>query len=507
MNRNKNSIFSVKSQSSRSGVNSYQFVTRRIKGHLQNGIDSALFEISIALLILISVVLVFAEFFLPPGTDLDTVIFANDVLTWVFVVELTLRWVVAPSKKVFLKNYWVDILAVLPVLRVFRSFRLLRLLRILRLSRAFIILLRRSGWLTTQTERSIGVFSVIFITSIVLIVCWTLIILTIEAPPSEVSISFSKFLDRIWSTTFLFISGEVIDDLPDSPWSRLVEVLVAVSGLLLFAVFVGAVSSIMTNYWKVKMDEKDLTLDDLDGHTIICGWDRLAAITLHELEMSRDLWLRGVVVVAETDSDIIVESKIKNSKRLFHINDDFTKMDVLERIGTRRARSAIILSDRGNNLSDQVRDARTVLAALTIEKLNPAIFTCAELIDEVNATHLRMAGVEEVVSRTDISAGLFASAVVNRGISTVVADLLSQKDGSYLRKLDVPNEFIGKRFIEVFDYFKRELDATVLALDYMEEGKTYQEHHINPENDHILKPTDKIIVVASVNSKFNKIAS
>jgi voltage-gated potassium channel len=507
MKSRKHNIFSIKSRSAKSGLNIFQFLSLKLKNKLQGIIDSAPFEVSIALLILVSVVLVFAEFFLPPGEILDDVIFANDFLTWVFVLELTFRWYVAPSKKVFFRNYWIDIIAVLPVLRIFRSFRLLRLLRILRLSRAFIILLRRAGWLTSETERSVGIFVVLFITSVILVVCWTLIILTIEAPPSETSISLSKFMDRIWSTTFLFISGEVIDDLPESPWSRMVEVLVAISGLLLFAVFVGAVSSMMTNYWKVKMDEKDLTLDDLDGHTIICGWDRLAAITLAELEMAKDLWKRGVVVVAETNADIIAESRIKNSKRLFHINEDFTRMDTLERAGTRKARAAIILSDRGNNLTEQVRDARTVLAALTIEKINPEIFTCAELIDELNATHLKMAGVEEVVSRSSISAGLFASAVVNRGISTVVSDLLSQKDGAYLRKLDVPENFVGKRFIELFDFFKREYDATILALDYAEEGNNYMEHHINPSNDHILKQTDKIILVARVDSKFNKLES
>ncbi len=484
--------------------NYFSGTDRKVKRKLQAIIDSALFEVGVALLILVSVVLVFAEFFLPPGKDLNSVIFANDMLTWVFVVELSLRWYVAPSKKVFFKNYWIDILAVLPLLRFFRSFRLLRLLRILRLSRAFMILLRRTGWLTNQAEQSVGLFFVIFLTSVVLVVCWTLIILTIEAPPTETSISLSQFMDRIWSTTFLFVSGEVISELPDSPWSRLVEVLVAISGLMVFAIFVGAVSSTMTNYWKVKMDEKELTLNDLKGHTIICGWDRLAAIALTELEMSKEIWQQGVVVIAETDADIISESRVKNSKRMFHIKDDFTKMEILERAGTRRARSAIILSDRGNNLSDQVRDARTVLAALTIEKINPKIFTCAELIDEVNATHLRIAGVEEIVSRASISAGLFASAVINRGISTVVSDLLSKKDGAYLQKVDVPKNFIGKRFIELFDHFKREHNAIIIALDYPEEGNDYMEHHINPSNDHIVKSTDKIILVANVHSKLTE---
>lgn len=489
------------------GAPTYSSRVIRTKRNLQRFLNASPFEVSIAFLILISVALVFAEFFLAPSPLLDEVLLTNDILTWIFVVELSLRWYTAPSKKVFLRNYWIDILAVLPVLRVFRSFRLLRLLRVLRLIRAFMILLRRSGWISKRAELSLGVFAVIFVTAIVLIISWTLVILTIEAPPAETSISFAKFLERIWNTTFLFISGEVMDELPDSPWARVVEVLVALSGLLVFAFFVGAVSSVMTNYWKIKMDEKDLTLNDLNNHTIICGWDRLTALTLGELEMSKDLWMRGVVVVAETKANIVAESKVKNSRRLFHIKDDFTKMDVLEKVGARRASIAMILSDRDTELTDQVRDARTVLAALTLEKLNPEIFTCAELIDEVNATHLKMAGVEEVVSRTHISAGIFASAVVNRGISTVFSDLLSQKDGAYLRKLDVPPHYVGKTFLEIFDYFKREHEATVIAVDYAKKGNDYQEHHINPKNDLVLRATDKLIVVTKVDSKLNRLMS
>lgn len=500
-------IFSLKSRSTRSGLTVFQFIVRQSKEFFQKIVDSAYFEVSIAILIVISLGLIFTEFFLPAGPQLNRVIFASDILTWIFVVELTLRYFIAPSKKVFFKNYWIDILSVLPVLRVFRSFRLLRLIRILRLSRAFIILLRRSGWVSKGTERSLSVFFVIFITSFVLIFFWTLVILVIETHPHEANISLSKFFDRIWSVTFLFISGEIVDDLPDSPWARLVEVLAAISGLLVFAVFVGAISSLMANYWKVKMDEKDLALEDLEGHTVICGWDRLAAITLAELEMSEHLWKRGAVVVAETNADIFAESKIKNPKRLFHINDDFTKMDVLEKAGTRKARAAVIVSERGNNLTEQVRDARTVLAALTLEKINPKIFTCAELIDDVNATHLRIAGVEEIVSRANISAGMVASAVINRGISTVVSNLLSQKDGSYLRKIDIPKEFIGAKFIDMFDHFKRNYDATILALDYADEGNNYIEHHINPANNYIVKPTDKIILVASVDSRIHKLES
>ncbi len=501
------SIFSLKSQSKRAGLSVWVFANNRLKHNIQCFIDSLLFELSIAFLIVVSVSLVFLEFFLPPGADLNAVVWWNNVLTIVFTVELFFRWYVAPSRKIFFKNYWVDIISILPIISVLREFRLLKLLRLLRLGRVLLILLRRTHLLSKQNENSIGLLFITLLTAVILVVCWTLVILTIESPPTEVSVPLNHFLNRVWSTSFLFISGEMMDDLPNSPWARFVEVLVAVSGLLLFAFFVGAVSSIMTTYWKIKMEEKDLDLSDLSGHTIICGWDRLAATTLSELELSTDLWQRGVVVVTERKTDIFSELKLKNTRRLFHLADDFTKMDVLEKAGARTARSAIILSELGDNLSDQVRDARTVLAALTLEKLNPEIFTCAELIDEVNATHLRIAGVEEIVSRNNISAGLFASAIVNRGITTVISDLLSQKHGAYFRKLEVPDEFVGAPFVKAFDYFKHEHNATVIAIDYAEGDNNYTEHHLNPSNDYILKDTDTLIIITSVKSKFKKLVT
>ncbi len=45
---------------------------------------------------------------------------ATNILTILFVIELTIRFLVAPDKKLYFKEYWLDILAILPLLRVFR---------------------------------------------------------------------------------------------------------------------------------------------------------------------------------------------------------------------------------------------------------------------------------------------------------------------------------------------------------------------------------------------------
>jgi voltage-gated potassium channel len=485
-------------------MNRLQYLAFRGISNLQVFVHGAPFNVCVALLIICSVVLIFAEFLLTPGQTLEKVVHINDLITWIFVFELSLRYLVAPSKRRFFNNYWVDILAVLPVLRIFRTLRLFRLLRLLRLTRAVMILLRQSGWLSKRLERYFGSFGVLFLTAVMLVICGTLALLTVDHPILPGQTPWDAFMEKVWVTAFLFITGEVVGELPQTVEGRGIVLLISIAGLVVFAIMVGTISASMTAYFRTKMDAKDLSLSDLNDHTIICGWDRMGGLILSELESVRDLWARGVVIVAETDDDILKEARIKDSRRLFHVKEDFTKMDVLEKVGAKVARSAIVLADKGRNLGDQDRDARTVLAALTLEKLNPAIFTCAELLDEVNATHLKIAGVEEIISRTNLTAGLFATTLVNRGITSVISDILTHKQGAYLRKFKLPEEFIGDEFITVFEYFKRVFDATILAVDCeITPGKITR--NLNPSHGRAMEEKDVLIVVAKVDSEFKEL--
>ena len=84
---------------------------------------------------LASVVLIFLEFSLASRSNasqelLRRVTYINYVINYVWIVELTLRFLAASSKRRFFRTYWIDILAVLPLFRVFRAARLLRVLRL-----------------------------------------------------------------------------------------------------------------------------------------------------------------------------------------------------------------------------------------------------------------------------------------------------------------------------------------------------------------------------------------
>ena len=90
----------------------------------------------VMVVILLSVVLILIEFY--HGLDaqkLRIVMLANDIITAIFIVELSLRWFAAPSSKAHWREYWIDWISVIPVFRPVRILRFLRALRLLRLFR------------------------------------------------------------------------------------------------------------------------------------------------------------------------------------------------------------------------------------------------------------------------------------------------------------------------------------------------------------------------------------
>lgn len=88
--------------------------------------------------VLISVILLLVEMQLPVDSpEFRRVELAGYGFVGFFIVELSLRWYVAPSTRRFFTEYWLDVLAVIPFFRPARMLRLLRFLRALRLLRLY----------------------------------------------------------------------------------------------------------------------------------------------------------------------------------------------------------------------------------------------------------------------------------------------------------------------------------------------------------------------------------
>lgn len=462
---------------------------RSLKFRLDRFIHAPQTEMALALLILVSVILVIAEIVLEnrsPSYRLISTLQGG--LTLVFVVELAIRYSIARNKRRFFRNYWLDLIAVFPFPPALEILRLLRLLRLLRVG----ILLNRnlhrlSSTFTVSWGAQLGILSIVGL----IVLVGALAIYLLEGGQNP---AFNSLGDALWWSFFTLVAGEPIGGEPKTNAGRLVTLLVMMGGLTTFAVLTGVISAVMVQRLRSVMEAKSLELDELRNHIVICGWNRSAHLLIEELQADPAMRHKPIVVVAEFAET--PEREIKQIDRsLIHFYvGDYTMIDVLESVGIYYASRAILLADATHPRSDQDRDARTVLAALTIEKLQPSIYTCAQLLDRKNNVQLRTAGVEDVIVADELASHLIATSARNKGSVEMMAELLTVRIGNQIYKIPVPEAWEGLTFWAATERLKTEADAILVAVEQMAEGR--RKTLVNPPKHERLKLNDYLIVIA-----------
>ncbi|MCA9573586.1 MAG: NAD-binding protein, partial [Myxococcales bacterium] len=171
-----------------------------------------------------------------------------------------------------------------------------------------------------------------------------------------------------------------------------------------------------------------------------------------------------VVVVADVKSHPSLADLEVFGNRVRILDEDFTNVAALERAGVHHASKAVLLSDLSQGRSVRDADARTVLAALTIEKLNENVYTCAEINHREHAHHLEMGNVNDYVVTNEHAGVVLAQAVLTRGIMRVVAELLTHAHGNRFVVAKVPSSYKGRAFADVLTEIKSAHDAVVVAI-------------------------------------------
>jgi voltage-gated potassium channel len=455
---------------------------------LDRFIHSSYTEFTLIILILASILIVIAEIASEPGVSLPILAEIDGILTIIFVMELSVRYYIARRKDRFFKQYWIDIIAIAPFLPAFHVLRLLRLLRLLRVG--ILVnrnLLRVSSTVAASLSAQLGLFVMVGL----IVLVGALGIYLLEGRQNQ---DFSSLSDALWWSFFTLISGEPIGGEAQTDAGRFITLIVLVGGLTMFAVFTGVVSAVMVQRLKNVMEIRYLELDELRDHIVICGWNRSGHLVIEELHADPDLKKLPIVVVAEfTEAP---ERELRNTDRsqIYFYTGDYTTIEALETVGIYYASRAILLADATRPRSDQDRDARTVLAALTIEKLNPSIYTCAQLLDRKNNVQLRVAGVEDVIVSDELASHLIATSARNFGASEVLAELLTVQVGNQIYKVTLPTEWINSTFWQVSEQLKQQYDAILLAVERQTNGK--RETLVNPRQDEPLKEQDSLVVIA-----------
>lgn len=452
-------------------------------------INHPIADIIIVLLILLSVSLLVVEATLPLSHTLfDVFELAGHVITGLFIIELGIRFIGMPNRRRFLRIYWLDVLAVLPVTR---ALRILRVLRLLRLFRVGILVNRRLSLLGAAFRQGKSELLTVGVVVMIVVLAGAIGMNLLEREENQ---AFASIEQTTWWSLYSLIAGEPVMGEPKTFLGRLLGLFVMLGGLCFFAIFTGIISAAMVNRLSRRMEVREMALEDVKEHVIICGWSRVALRVMEELCADSRLRSKAIVLVNELESPPDMEAIQVPQDRLFFVRGDHTKVEVLQKAGAERAAIAILLADEIGQRTDQDRDARTVLAALTIEKLNRRIFTCVELHNRDNREHLAMAGVEEIIVPAEYAGRIIAASSRTRGLVALFDELLTSRYGNQIYKTDLPQEWIGKQVGWIHQELKQRYNAVLLSVERRDmEGCHVQ---VNPPSETILATGDQLIFIA-----------
>lgn len=427
----------------------------------------------------------------------------NDLITAIFVGELTLRFIGARSKLEYLGEFWLDIIATLPLFGVFRDVRTLRLLRLIRLIRLLGVMSRLSSHFPAILRRGAIDFLTICGMLLMAILIGTTAMTIFEDTEGSSVVSPMVGTDStsaefnmensFWFSVYTLFAGEPIPQQPKTLIGKLVTVFLMFMGLTIFAIFAGTVSAFMID--RLRMEGRVIRMKDLNDHIVICGWTPKTEVILKEYRGNRKTKSIPIVIIAEVDADRI-DAGVEELPNVFIIHDDFTRMAALERAAVSTAKICIVLADTTGGRSEQDADARTILAALTVEKMNQEVYTCAELYNRSYGTHLEMGKVNEFVVSEEYGAYVIAQAGMHRGLINVLGELLSYRHGSEFYRTCIPDSWHGRTFNEMLTELKNSHNAILVAVHT--EGNSVA---VNPEN-HVFVKGDEIVAICNGQIEF-----
>lgn len=236
-----------------------------------------------------------------------------------------------------------------------------------------------------------------------------------------------SFLDALYMTVITFATIGYGETHPLSQSGRLFTIVLIVIGLGVVAVIFTAITQkIVQRQFVLVFNQKKMfdAINKLRGHTIICGYGRLARIAAAELKRADT-----PLVLIERDPTRAAEAR---SSGYLVVEGDATIEDVLLTAGLQRAESVVSLLPK---------DSDNLYVILTSREIGPDLYILSRAEDEAGEKRLRRAGASRLMSPYRIGGHKIAEGLLRPHVTDFL-DLASAGSHSHfqIEEIQIPNQ-------------------------------------------------------------------
>ena len=186
--------------------------------------------------------------FLPDWIDfsesnLKIIMFVDWSITFFFVLEFAVRISIALSKKAYMRDHWLDLIALVPSVRWFRIARITRVLRLLRLARIIRGFNTLDQWeaVVARFGRMNGLQWIILTFSIIMLTCSGLFYFY----EHNINPGIHSYWDALYASFVTWTTPGYGDITPITTNGRICGIVLIVSGLITWGILIANLASFL----------------------------------------------------------------------------------------------------------------------------------------------------------------------------------------------------------------------------------------------------------------------
>ena len=312
----------------------------------------------------------------------------------------------------------------------------------------------------------------------------------------------------------------------NTPGARLLGVIMLLLSLFIMSMVTGYISSLLVDR-KLNSKRGLKKMQNLKKHIIICGWKNdIKSLISDILRKNKNLSIDQIVLLTNEDIEKIQALRDDTDlKGLNILKGDYTLEQTLNNVSAKYASKVLIIGENQENLDAELVDSRVFVTALMIRNMNSRCHICAEIRTERYKNYLEAQNCAEVIYTDEYTRYILSTSTNYSGISKVLSSFLDNGDGKSVQIEKVSDKWVGKKYIEIFNYYKQEKNTLVIGvlenmgvekelkheilaeaqkstnygeiIQKMRTVKTLETNHplLNPSDDYILEKNMGIIII------------